>query len=310
MSEHITEAEVAQFLRLAGVDPDSSDDMFRALAVGLTVYLWRNTCFEEAQCGFYPDIPGCPEEQLEEIQENRLNAHHALLNAMLQPLSQIADPKEANRIWAIIYGVPLGMGLPGDIMMRANTHTTYQVLQQLRHLIDPHELQLGSPIQPTAIDGWLTELCHALEDPERPISLGCITVDAEKLFPLEDSTFEEYVDDMYSKANYLLAVADKAGIRQTIGMLAYTGAAYAGHWAFTPAWDEAVKAYRDSLDAPNETDDYWTALTTTPWLLNGKQAAHLHGSPLETVHLRQAWDARRQRISPDPSRGGPFPVLF
>jgi hypothetical protein len=266
----LTEATISQWMNAHGLDLTRRDAMLDYIAVGATVMCWRNTHLENTHAGEMDDPESCE---------------------MPAGLTGVAAPAERERLERSLALARAGHGIPEDVMLRLNTATVMQVREVLDRAL-PGDLR-ELPEEPSTYEdlpGSLLALYELLGDPGRVIPVGC-TSSLRAVDVFDD--WGAYVQDLDSKWGRLLHVESVVGMRRLVCLLALIARLYSPSWFPQPGWAPAMAQLR--ADAPDRTndasardadaraegsqwspnaqdDEFWEALTVSPWRLNGVHA--------------------------------------
>ena len=238
---------VTESARASGVDLAEPDELLDGLAVGLTIAFWRNTELEDAHSG-YP-FPGVTRKWRDQARGD----FHA------------PGQVEEDRMADVLDGIPLGLGIPDDVMMRANAYTAFAVRRILRQHVAGGNVHGALAERP----GWFPSVVALLMDLERPLRVGGSEFEAGDLLA---GRLEAFASGVEAK------VASHTGIGELLGwgvyaaLMAYMARTFTGEWFPSPVWRETIERYR--RQRPELPGDYFATVASTPWRL-GYEAAHM-----------------------------------
>ncbi len=311
-----------------GVDVTERSHLLDSAAVGLTVVCWRNTVLEDIHAD--GERRGRLDEALESTAEPHaaaaLEASYAQqrrdfydrLDVDLDSYIVVADPAEAARIRTLIAGRTNGFGIPDDVMLRLNASTALQVRAALDGTLDDSATEASPkmPYRRSGVPPFISAVYGLLKDPDRPLTIGSITVATGELFG--PAAWDRYLIDLDRKLAQPVRFCDLVGARRGLWYAALSGASYARHWFPAPAWVAGVASLRAALAAgdfdrvvgdrryappatwaPAADDDvFWEALSSWPERLNGRQAHWIINFSRLRDHLDDAREVDRRRLGP------------
>ena len=267
---------IVESARGDGIFMNDPVEFIDGLAVGLTIAFWRNTELENVHSG---------------------ERGHGMSKREYSRLSQLPyapGQVDAERTRSVLEGIEHGLGIPDDIMMRANTHTSFSVRQVLGAHLPKDSIQ-GIREALTSGHTWFSAALSTLLDPDRPVRIGAIEIQAAELLGNEFATFQNDVDDI---ADRHTAIATGLGWDIYAVLLVYFAGTYGGAWFPSPMWPEVIKRYRESsTDLPA---NYFDTLTRTPWRLEYEEAGRFIRDNAGDV----LYDIRRERSDPAAKQDG------
>lgn len=288
----LTDERLLGWGRAEGLDLTNRAQLLDAVAVGITILLWRNTELENIHAGV--ELKTADTADVDAVTDQL----DAALEADVAGYRGVADPAEAARLKLLLeHRRVYGAGIPDDVMMRCNASTARTVRAVLDDVLPAAATVSGATLSypRDGLPVFLTAPLAALLNRDRLMTVGPVTVTASEL--LGERGWAVYDDDVYDKLARPAAFADAAGARAALWHIALSGATYGDGWWPAAHWAAAVADVRAALAAedvdlvdsepgsgrlrPNPDDDaFWAALTDEPERLNAAQARWVIGSRL------------------------------
>lgn len=97
----------------------------------------------------------------------------------------------------------------------------------------------------STVPAYVSAVYALLEDPDRPLTVGAVTVAAGGLFG--PAAWDRYLADLDRKLAQPVGFCDQVGARRALWYAALSGASYASHWFPASAWAAGVASLRAAL---------------------------------------------------------------
>ena len=196
----------------------------------------------------------------------------------------------------MLEGIEHGLGIPDDIMMRANMHTCLPVRQALRaHLPQDSTQSLREALAsgPT----WFNAALSTLLDSDRPLRIGATEIQAAQLLGDMVDTFSDGMDTKAHRHEFFVTQLPSPGWDTYAAMVVnYSGNAMGIEWFPSPMWPEAIERYR--LISSGMPENYFDTFTRTPWRLEYEDARRF----IRDKPGKALCDIRRERSDPTAER--------